>query len=225
MPHTVEEAYEVADAALAGTTEAPRRARRPALPVVLPCAPALRAQASAMEAVARNVHGKLIARHPHVFGDVEATTAERVRENWERLKVDQEARKGIFHDVPATLPALLLARKVQRRAAAPASTPMSQVRSEISTRSYSSLRRAAGAGRRGRARCPGRRRARRFLFACVNVARRLNVDPSSSCGGCRAFPRAGRGGRTSRGNRRRELVPLWLSRSRTVTSTSRRRST
>ena len=71
-----------------------------------------------LEAVARNVTGKLIARHPHVFGDVEATTAGRVRENWERLKVEQEAREGVFHDVPETLPALLLARKVQRRAAA-----------------------------------------------------------------------------------------------------------
>src|SRR5262249_58355050 len=71
-----------------------------------------------LEAVARNVTEKLIARHPHVFGDAEAQTAERVRENWEKLKVDQEARQGVFHDVPETLPALLLARKVQRRAAA-----------------------------------------------------------------------------------------------------------
>ena len=48
----------------------------------------------------------------------EAATAGRVRENWERLKKEQEGREGVFHDVPETLPALLLARKVQRRAAA-----------------------------------------------------------------------------------------------------------
>ena len=41
-----------------------------------------------------------------------------MRENWERLKVEQEEREGVFHDVPETLPALLHARKVQRRAAA-----------------------------------------------------------------------------------------------------------
>ena len=64
------------------------------------------------------MHAKLVARHPHVFGDAEADTAGRVRENWERLKVEQEGREGVFHDVPETLPALLLARKVQRRAAA-----------------------------------------------------------------------------------------------------------
>ena len=59
-----------------------------------------------------------MARHPHVFGDVEARTAGRVRENWERLKVEQEEREGVFHHVPEALPALLYAAKVQRRAAA-----------------------------------------------------------------------------------------------------------
>ena len=57
-------------------------------------------------------------RHPHVFGDVEARTAERVRTNWERIKREQEGREGVFHDVPEALPALLYARKVQRRAKA-----------------------------------------------------------------------------------------------------------
>ena len=51
-----------------------------------------------------------------ITGDV-APTAGRVRENWERLKVEQEGRAGVFHDVPENLPALLQARKVQRRAA------------------------------------------------------------------------------------------------------------
>ena len=67
--------------------------------------------------MARAVHEKLVRRHPHVFGDVEARTPGRVRENWEALK-EEEGREGIFHHVPETFPALLLARKVQRRAAA-----------------------------------------------------------------------------------------------------------
>ena len=41
-----------------------------------------------------------------------------MRENWERIKREQEGREGVFHDVPEALPALLHARKVQRRAAA-----------------------------------------------------------------------------------------------------------
>src|SRR5512133_2717808 len=70
-----------------------------------------------LEQVARGIHAKLVARQPHVFGEVEARTAGRVRENWERLKREHEGREGIFHDVPGSLPALLHARKVQRRAA------------------------------------------------------------------------------------------------------------
>src|SRR5205807_2385175 len=70
-----------------------------------------------LEQVARAVHDKLVRRHPHVFADVEAPTAGRVRENWERIKSEQEGREGIFHHVPAGLPALLYARKIQRRAA------------------------------------------------------------------------------------------------------------
>ena len=57
-------------------------------------------------------------RHPHVFGEVDAETPGRVRENWERIKAEQESREGIFHHVPETLPALIYARKLQRRAAA-----------------------------------------------------------------------------------------------------------
>ena len=119
VPHTVEEAYEVADAALAGD-DAKLLDELGDLLFQTYFLSLLLSERGAgdLEAVARNVTAKLIERHPHVFGDAEARTAERVRENWERLKVEQEAREGVFHDVPATLPALLLARKVQRRAAA-----------------------------------------------------------------------------------------------------------
>src|SRR5207237_8878220 len=71
-----------------------------------------------LEAVARAVHEKLVRRHPHVFGDAEARTAGRVRERWDEIKRTEEEREGIFHHVPESLPALLHARKVQRRAAA-----------------------------------------------------------------------------------------------------------
>src|SRR5262249_59034108 len=70
-----------------------------------------------LEEVARGVHDKLVRRHPHVFGDADVLTAGRVKERWEELKTEQEGREGIFHDVPVALPALLQARKVQRRAA------------------------------------------------------------------------------------------------------------
>src|SRR5580765_8487877 len=119
VPHTVEEAYEVADAALAGDDAKLLDELGDLLFQSYFLALLLSERgAGDLEQVARGIQQKLVARHPHVFGDVEARTAGRVRENWERLKVEQEAREGVFHDVPATLPALLGARKVQRRAAA-----------------------------------------------------------------------------------------------------------
>ena len=119
VPHTVEEAYEVADAALAGDDTKLLDELGDLLFQAYFLAQLLAERgAGDLEQVARAIHAKLVSRHPHVFGDVEALTAGRVRENWERLKVEQESREGVFHHVPDLLPALLLARKVQRRAAA-----------------------------------------------------------------------------------------------------------
>ena len=61
---------------------------------------------------------KLIRRHPHVFGQVEAETAGQVLRNWDQIKKTEPGREpGIFGEVPENLPGPLYARKVQRRAA------------------------------------------------------------------------------------------------------------
>ena len=72
-----------------------------------------------LAAVAEGCREKLIRRHPHVFGDAEAESAGQVLRNWDRIKQEQEGRGGArepFADVPENLPALLYARKLQRRA-------------------------------------------------------------------------------------------------------------
>ena len=120
------------------------------------------------------------ARHPHVFGDVEARTPGRVRENWEALK-EEEGREGIFHDVPETFPALLLARKVQRRAAAigfeypDVAGALADLESELEE-----VKGELGPADPAPETAPDQRVAEEIgdlLFASVNVARRLNVDP------------------------------------------------
>ena len=119
VPHTVEEAYEVADAALAGDDAKLLDELGDLLFQVYFLSLLLQERGKGdLEQAARLIHEKLVRRHPHVFGDVEAKTGERVRENWEKIKVEQEGREGVFHDVPETLPALLYARKVQQRAKA-----------------------------------------------------------------------------------------------------------
>jgi MazG family protein len=135
-----------------------------------------------LASVARRVHAKLVMRHPHVFGDVEARTAGRVRENWERIKADKEGREGIFHHVPETLPSLLYARKLQRRAAAiefeypDTAGAVADLDDELLE-----LKEAIGkAPERSPETEPDAHVVEELgdvLFAAVNVARRLNVDP------------------------------------------------
>jgi MazG family protein len=173
VPHTVEEAYEVADAALADDPQKLLDELGDLLFQVYFLAQLLQERGQGdLEAVARSVHEKLVRRHPHVFGDVEAGTAGRVRENWERIKREEEGRHGVFHDVPEALPALLHARKVQRRAAAVgfeypdtagALADLEDELAELKEDLDSDERRAEELGD--------------VLFAAVNVARRLGVDP------------------------------------------------
>lgn len=67
--------------------------------------------------VARRVHDKLVARHPHVFGDVVADSAGAVLANWERNKQSEKNRAHLFEGIPAAMPALARAAKVERKLA------------------------------------------------------------------------------------------------------------
>jgi tetrapyrrole methylase family protein/MazG family protein len=68
--------------------------------------------------VARGVHDKLVHRHPHVFGDVDADTAEQVVTNWEAIKKSEKGRRSVTEGIPAGLPALMLTTKLARKARA-----------------------------------------------------------------------------------------------------------
>jgi MazG family protein len=175
VPHTVEEAYEVADAAYADDPDKLLDELGDLLFQVYFLALLLSEQDRGdLAAVARNVHAKLVRRHPHVFGDAQATSAGAVRKRWDEIKREQEGREGVFHDVPDALPALLHARKVQRRAAsvgfeyptvedalADLEDELAELKAELPD----------GAGPRRAAELGD------LLFACVNVARHLDADP------------------------------------------------
>jgi tetrapyrrole methylase family protein/MazG family protein len=66
--------------------------------------------------VARTVHDKLVVRHPHVFGDASADTAEAVMRTWEQRKKEEKGRESVFEGIPSSLPSLLYAHKVVRKA-------------------------------------------------------------------------------------------------------------
>ena len=66
--------------------------------------------------VARGVHDKLHSRHPHVFGDVSVSGADEVVQNWEAIKKAEKGRTSVFDGITSTLPALLYAHEVVRKA-------------------------------------------------------------------------------------------------------------
>jgi MazG family protein len=183
VPHTVEEAYEVADAALEGDDAKLAGELGDLLFQVVFLSLLLEERGAAdLAGVTRDLHAKLVRRHPHVFAEASAETPGDVKARWEDLKTAQEGREGIFHDVPETLPALLQARKAARRAATvgfdypDAVTALDDLEDEVRE-----LRHAVEAAPPARAETEPD--ARVFaelgdvLYAAANTARKLGVDP------------------------------------------------
>ncbi|HET7489765.1 MAG TPA: nucleoside triphosphate pyrophosphohydrolase [Acidimicrobiales bacterium] len=126
--------------------------------------------------VARGIHDKLVHRHPHVFGQVQADTAAQVVANWDRIKTAEKGRESVMDGIPTALPSLLHAAKVQRRAASvgfdwssvdgaypKVAEELEELRAEPSEDELGDL-----------------------LFAVVNVARHLGHDPETALRGASA---------------------------------------
>ena len=183
VPHTIEEAYEVADAAMADRPEKLLDELGDLLFQVYFLALLLEEQGQGdLEAVARHIHQKLVRRHPHVFGETQLGNAGAVRQRWEQIKTRDEGREGIFHDVPESLPALLYARKLQRRAAAidfeypDTAGALADLDDEL--RELKEAHAEAGEPAPESEPAPHVfEEVGDVLFSAVNVARRLNVDP------------------------------------------------
>ena len=174
VPHTVEEAYELADAANAGDDAKLLDELGDVLFQVHFLSLLMEERgAGDLAAVADHCREKLIRRHPHVFGDVEAETAGEVLHNWDEIKQGEEGREpGLFAHVPENLPAPLYARKVQRRAASAGAfdleveEAMEELAGCVEALSHAPEDRDAREGMLGA-----------VLFATVHVARKMRVDP------------------------------------------------
>ena len=172
VPHTVEEAYELAAAAHSGDDAKLLDELGDVLFQVHFLALLLEERgAGSLAEVAEHCRQKLIRRHPHVFGEVEVEGAGEVLRNWDAIKRTEAGREpGIFGEVPENLPGALYARKVQRRAASSGfdfeHVPYDAVEGELEE-----LRAAEGD------RDAAFHEAGDVLFAAVNVARKLKVDP------------------------------------------------
>jgi MazG family protein len=183
-PYTIEEAYEVADAIARGDDAGLREELGDLLlQVVYHAQMAKEAGKFNFEAVAAAIAAKMIRRHPHVFGDAQVADAAAQSRAWEDQKAaernEKAAAASLLDDLPAALPALTRAAKLQRRAARggfdwPAAGPvLDKIEEELGE-----LRAELAEG------VPAAERIRDefgdLLFALANLGRHLGLDPEEA---------------------------------------------
>jgi len=140
------------------------------LQVLMHAAVAERLEEFSFGDVVEHIARKLIRRHPHVFGEGTAATAEEVYQNWEALKQQEKPRQSILDGVPATLPALAASQSIQGRARRigfdwpDVEGPLEKLREEIDelARSNGAIEREDEFGD--------------ILFVAVNIADHLGID-------------------------------------------------
>ena len=187
-PYTLEEAYEVADAIARGDLDDLREELGDLLLQVVFHARMAQEQGKFdFGDVVQAITEKLIRRHPHVFGHIRGATTEQVNAQWERIKAEEKAERsargqtsegqGALAGVPVALPALTRAVKLQTKASQvgfDSNDPMAvlakireeanEIEAEIAG---GQTERAAG-------------QVGDLMFAVVNLARHLNVDPEDA---------------------------------------------
>jgi tetrapyrrole methylase family protein/MazG family protein len=130
--------------------------------------------------IVQGIDAKLRRRHPHVFGDLEASTPDEVRSHWETTKLTEKSHAGrssILDGLPRDFPALLTARRLQEKAAAvgfdwenlgdvlaKVDEELAELRQEIDEEREDRYEEELGD----------------LLFAIVNIARTLRVDPEAA---------------------------------------------
>ncbi|MFL6199490.1 MAG: nucleoside triphosphate pyrophosphohydrolase [Thermoanaerobaculia bacterium] len=127
------------------------------------------------------VHSKMVARHPHVFGNESLADAEAVRQAWERRKLNEEPnRKTLLGGVPSSLPALLGTYRLTQKAAGvgfdwpDAASVLDKADEEIAE-----VREALAEGNAAQV----REEIGDLLFTLANLARKLDVDPEAALAG------------------------------------------
>jgi MazG family protein len=195
VPHTLEEAYEVADvvADLEAGDASPADLEDELgdlLFQVCFLSMLLQERDASIDlgTVADGIRAKLVRRHPHIYGDqAAASDADDVRGRWEQVKREQEGKDDLFDGIPRAMPGVARARKLQSRAAASgfdfpsALAALDKLEEEVAeVREAITSAMDAGTMPTGEQQPPDARVAHEagdVLFAAVNVARLARVDP------------------------------------------------
>lgn len=195
--YLIEESYEALDAIESGSADHLREELGDVLlQVVLHSQIATEAGEFTIDDVCETINGKMIRRHPHVFGDAKAENANEVAELWEQVKLAEKAEKAaadnhLLDDVPAHFPALLQAQKISRKAVAAGFEwdtlsdvwdKVAEERAELEAAYAAAPKTADGRVLRNDADPDDERVADAemefgdLLFALVNVARKMGID-------------------------------------------------
>ncbi len=183
-PYTIEEAYEVADAIQREDMVSLREELGDLLFQVVFHARMAQEQGTFTFAdVAADLTDKMVARHPHVFGDGAARTAEQQTQAWETMKAAERAAKAqgrpqsLLDDVPIALPALTRAEKLTRRAARIGfDWPTPEAVLDKLAEELAEIEDA----RANRTQAAVAEEIGDLLFVVANLARKLNVDPEEA---------------------------------------------
>ena len=172
--YVLEEACEVIDAIESGDRKALREELGDLLLQVVFQAELGRAEgAFAIDDVVSGIVEKLVHSHPHVFGHVDAKTADEVLRNWEKIKAAEKKGRGILGGVPRSLPALTRAQRIGEKVSRVGfdwddkNGSYGKVKEEIGE-----LERAIGTGDKAHV----EEELGDVLFALVNLSRHLDVD-------------------------------------------------
>ena len=160
------------------------------LQVMFQCVMAEQEGRFSFDDVANAISDKLVRRHPHVFGDVDAKDPATVLRNWEQIKQQEhkkESRHSALDGVPSTLPALLKAQRSQEKAARvgfdwkDAKGPLAKIREEIAE-----LEEAVAASSDTSLDEHVKEELGDLLFSVTNLARHLKADSESALEGSTA---------------------------------------
>ncbi len=114
---TLEETYELSDSIIDGDLDEVKKELGDILLHVLFYARlGFEAGAFDIQAVIEEQCEKLVRRHPHIYGDVQAESEDVVKQNWEKIKLKEKGNKSVLGGVPASLPALIKAMRIQEKA-------------------------------------------------------------------------------------------------------------
>jgi tetrapyrrole methylase family protein/MazG family protein/ATP diphosphatase len=172
--YVLEEACEVIDAIDGGDRKALREELGDLLlQVVFQAELARREGSFAIDDVIAGIVDKLVHRHPHVFGHLDARTADEVLRNWEKLKAKEKGERGILGSVPRSMPALTRAQRIGEKVARVGfDWPDARGSRAKVTEELGELDRAIEESDRGAM----TEEMGDALFALVNLARHLEID-------------------------------------------------